>query len=170
METLAFILSMLGTVCICIPPLIKGKNMKLILLLIFSTNVLIASSYLLTGAYTGAATCCIAVVQTIINYFFSRKEKALPKWLIALYAISFTAVNIVFFERFADLFALVAALAFVAGICVTDGRKYRLWTLLNASLWLVYDLVTRSYGPLCSHIIHLAILLFGMAIHDIKKT
>ena len=36
MEILAFVLSMLGTVCICIPPLLKGKNMKLILLLIFT--------------------------------------------------------------------------------------------------------------------------------------
>ena len=169
METLAWILSALGTVCICIPPLIKGKNMKLILLLIFSTNVLIATSYILTHAYTGAATCCIAAVQTIINYFFSQKEKAIPKWLIGIYAISFTAVNILFFKQLTDLFALVAALTFVAGICVTDGKKYRMWTLMNASLWLVYDFVTRSYGPLFSHIIHLAILLIGMFLHDRKK-
>jgi hypothetical protein len=32
MELLAFILSNLATVCVCIPSLLKGKNMKLILL------------------------------------------------------------------------------------------------------------------------------------------
>ena len=55
-DIIAFVLSALGTITICIPPLLKGKNMKLILLLIFLTNVLIATSYILTGALNGAAT------------------------------------------------------------------------------------------------------------------
>ena len=75
METLAFILSTIGTVCICIPPLLKGKNMKLILLLVFSANVTVATSYLLTGAYNGAASCFVGAAQAIINYFFDRKNK-----------------------------------------------------------------------------------------------
>ena len=65
METLAFILSTMGTVCICVPPLLKGKNMKLILLLVFSANMLVATSYLLTGAYNGAASCFVGGAQAI---------------------------------------------------------------------------------------------------------
>ena len=63
MEILAFVLSTLGTVCICISPLLKGKNMGLILLLVFFTNALMAASYVLTGAFSGAATCSVQAVE-----------------------------------------------------------------------------------------------------------
>ena len=169
MEILAFVLSTLGTVCICIPPLLKGKNMKLILLLIFSTNVLLATSYFLTGAYNGAATCCIGAVQTIVNYFFERKNKPIPRWLIAVYAVAFTVANLLVFAKLTDVIALLAAGAFILAICQKNGKQYRVWTLVNTLLWLVYDGVNRSYGPLTTHGILLITILFGMVMHDRKK-
>ena len=73
MKTLAFILSVIATVGACIPPLLKGKNMKLILLVVCTNNALLATSYVLTGAFNGAASCYLGAVQTFINYFFERK-------------------------------------------------------------------------------------------------
>lgn len=169
METLAFILSTLGTVCICIPPLLKGKNMKLILLLVCLTNVLIAISYFLTGAFNGAASCCVGAAQTIINYFFERKNKPIPPWLIAIYAAAFLIVNLLVFTRIFDIIAIAAALVFIMGICQKNGKMYRIWTSVNATLWLMYDLLTRSFGPLSTHAIQLSIILFGIFIHDRKK-
>jgi len=164
----AFILSTLGTVCICITPLLKGKNMKLILFLIFLTNVLIATSYILTGAFNGAATCCVAAVQAIINYFFERKSKRIPVWLIAIYAVAFVIVNVLVFSHITDIIALVAALMFIIVICQKNGKHYRLWTLAKTVLWAVYDLITLSFGPLCTHVIEIAIVIFGIVMHDRK--
>ena len=79
METIAFILSLFGTVCVCVPPLLKGKNMKLILLLVFMSNAAVGVSYILTGAMTGGVSCLIGAAQAIINYFFERKGKILDK-------------------------------------------------------------------------------------------
>ena len=169
MEILAFALSTLGTVCICIPPLLKGKNMKLILLLVFLANALVATSYFLTGAFNGAASCAVGALQTIINYFFERKEKPIPKWLIGIYALSFTAANLLVFSKIADIIALLAALMFVMGISVKDGKRFRLWTLINTVLWVLYDFVTLSFGPLSTHAIQLATILIGMVMHDRKK-
>ena len=169
METLAFILSTLGTITICIPPLLKGKNMKHILLLVCSSNVFIALSYVLTGAFTGAATCCVGAVQTIINYFFEQKEKPIPKWLIAIYALSFTIANLLVFSHITDMIALLAALTFVMCVSVKDGKKYRLWALMNTVLWVLYDFITLSFGPLSTHLILLATIIFGMVAHDRKK-
>ena len=170
MDILAFILSTLGTACICIPSLIKGKNMRLILLLVFSSNVFTASSYILTGAFNGAATCCLGAVQTIINSFFERKEKPIPQWLIFIYALSFIVVNIVIFKHISDIIALLAALAFVIEISVKSGKKYRMWAFINTALWIMYDLVTLSFGPLSTHIILIATTVFGMLMHDRKKS
>lgn len=169
METLAFVLSTLGTISICIPPLLKGKNMRLILLLVFFANAFVGTSYALTGALGGAATCGVGALQTIINYFFERKEKSIPKWLIVIYALTFSAVNLLVFRHVTDIIALLAALMFVMGISVKNGKKYRLWTLINTALWILYDLVTLSFGPLSTHSIQLATILFGMIMHDRKK-
>lgn len=169
MEILAFILSTLGTVCICIPPLLKGKNMKIILLLVFSANVLVATSYILTGAINGAASCFVGAAQTIINYFFDRKNKPLPRWLIAIYGASFIIVNLIVFKQATDTIALVAALVFILAICQKNGKKYRFWTFVNTALWLTYDLVNLSFGPLSTHAIQLSTIILGMVMHDRKK-
>ena len=169
MNTLAFILSTLGTVCICIPPLLKGKNMKVILLLVFLTNVLIATSYILTGAYNGAASCCVGAVQTIINYFFERKNKEIPKWLIAIYAVAFIVVNLLVFTKMTDILALLASLVFIIGISQKSGKPYRFWTMVNTALWILYDSITLSFGPLSTHAIQMATILTGIVMHDRKK-
>ena len=169
MEILAFILSTIGTVCISISPLLKGKNMKLILLLTFSTNALMAISYLLTGAFNGAASCCLGAIQTIINYFLERKNKPIPSWLVAVYAAAFVVANILVFSHITDIIALLAAIAFVFIISQKNGKQYRVWTIINTVLWVVYDLITRSYGPLSTHAILLTTSLVGMVMHDRKK-
>ena len=169
MEILAFVLSTLGTICICVSPLLKGKNLKTILLLTFSSNVLLATSYLLTGAFNGAATCYIGAVQTIINYFLSRKNKPIPTWLIAVYAAAFLVVNILVFSSMTDIIALLAAMAFILGISQKSGKKYRLWTLVNTLLWIAYDLICLAFGPLSTHVIFLGTVIAGMVMHDRKK-
>ena len=169
METLAFILSTIGTICICIPPLLKGKNMKLILLLVFSANVTVATSYLLTGAYNGAASCFVGGAQAIINYFFDRKNKKLPVWLITIYALAFIGVNLMVFNHVFDLIAMLASLTFVMCVGQKNGRKYRIWTFINTALWMTYDVLKASYGPLLTHGILLCTVIFGIIVHDIKK-
>ena len=75
MDILAFVLSTLGTVCICIPPILKGKNMKLILFLVCCGNAFVGVAFLLEGkGLNGAASCFVGAVVTIINYFFEAKE------------------------------------------------------------------------------------------------
>lgn len=169
METLAFILSTLGTVCICIPPLLKGKNMKLILLLIFSANILVATSYLLTGAYNGAASCFVGGAQAIINYFFDKRNKKLPVWLIVIYALAFIGVNLLVFKKLVDLIAMVASLTFIMCIGQKTGTKYRIWTFINTALWLTYDIIKLTPGPIVTHGIQLCTVISGIFIHDIKR-
>lgn len=168
MGPLAFALSTLGTVCLCVPSLLKGKNMKAVLLLIFFANVFVGAAYALNGSFSGAVTCGVGAVQTVINYFFERKDKPIPRYLIVLYALAFTAVNIAVFRQIADCLTLLAALMFVLGISVKSGKNYRLCALANTVLWIAYDCLTLSFGPLTTHGIQLATILFGMVMHDRK--
>ena len=169
MKTLAFILSVIATVGACIPPLLKGKNMKLILLVVCTNNALLATSYVLTGAFNGAVSCYLGAVQTFINYFFERKGKPIPKWLIGIYAAAFVLVNLLVFSKLTDIFAILAVLAFVLAICQKNGKSYRICTMFNVGLWTVYDAFSFSIGPMLSHLVEITALVTGMVLHDRKK-
>jgi hypothetical protein len=140
--------------------------MTLILLLVFLSNTSVGTSYILTGALNGGVSCLIGAAQAIINYFYDRKEKKLPVWLIVLYAIAFTTANLLVFTSVTDILAILACLIFIGCICQQNGKKYRLWLLANALLCVVYDVVNASYGPLITHGILLVITVFGMIMHD----
>ena len=129
-----------------IASLIKGENMKKILFFVFCGNVLFATSYLVGGSgFNGAASCYLGGVQTIINYFFDSKGKPLPKWLVVVYALSFVGVNLAVggFKPLVIL-AIVACLTFIMCIGQKNGAKYRFWTIVNNSLWCLYDILLKK--------------------------
>ena len=172
MEVLSYILSIAGLICIIAASLVKGKNMKTILFLVFMANVLVATGYLVGGSgINGAISCYIGSAQTIINYFFECKGKPIPKWLVAIYCLAFVVVNIVIGGiNLLCLLAIIASLTFVMCIGQKSGAKYRFWTIVNMLLWCSYDVASKSFGTLIgTHIPQLAFTVVGMVIHDRKK-
>ena len=186
METLAFIFSTLGLIAMLTSSLIKGKNMKKILILVFLSNAFVAISYLLGGSgFNGAASCLLGALFSIVNYFFDAKEKPIPKWLAAFYGLSFVAVNVfVSFNSivsFGDtvsidykalilcILAILGTLAFVMCIGQKNGAKYRFWTVMNMMMWCIYDLISGNIQVLITHVIQLSFAVIGMIIHDRKN-
>lgn len=187
METLALIFSTLGLIAMLTSSLLKGKNMKKILILVFLGNAFVAVSYLLGGSgLNGAASCILGALFSIINYFFDAKEKPVPKWLAAIYGLSFVAVNIIVsfnsIVTFGDtvsvdykalvlcVLAIFGTLAFVLCIGQKNGAKYRFWTVMNMIMWCIYDLISGNIQVLITHIIQLSVAVVGMIIHDRKNS
>ena len=186
METLAFIFSTLGLIAMLTSSLLKGKNMKKILILVFLGNAFVAVSYLLGGSgLNGAASCILGALFSIVNYFFDAKEKPVPKWLATIYGLSFVAVNIIVsfnsIVTFGDtvsvdykalvlcVLAIFGTLAFVLCIGQKNGAKYRFWTVMNMIMWCIYDLISGNIQVLITHIIQLSVAVVGMIIHDRKN-
>lgn len=179
MKIAAFIFSVLGLIAMLTSSLIKGRNMKTILILAFLGNGFVAISYLLDGSgLNGAASCLLGATQSIINYFFNKKEKELPRWLVAVYALSFVVVNIVVsFQSLLTsakaiilcVLAICGCLAFVMCIGQKNGAKYRFWTIVNMVMWCIYDMISGAYSVLATHIVQLTFAVVGMIIHDRKK-
>lgn len=171
MQSLPFILSTLGLISMILASLTKGERMKLILFFVFCGNFLVATSYLLDGkGINGAAACYLGAVQTLINYFFESKGKAIPKWLIAIYAVSIVVLNIWVANGITalGLLVIVASLTFILCIGQTNGAKYRFWTIVNMVLWCTYDLLAPAYPSLITHVALLVFTVAGMIIHDRK--
>ncbi len=171
MPYLSYVLSVVGLICMISASLIKGEKMKSILVLVCLGNALVATSYLIGGSgINGAASCYLGALQTLINYFFDKKGRALPAWLVALYAVAFVVCNLLVGGFTAlCLLAIVASLTFIMSIGQKSGTKYRFWTIVNMLLWCLYDVLSRSFGALVSHIPLLIFTVVGMLIHDAKK-
>lgn len=186
METLAFIFSTLGLIAMLTSSLLKGKNMKKILILVFLGNAFVAVSYLLGGSgFNGAASCLLGALFSIVNYFFDAKEKPVSKWLATVYGLSFVTVNIIVsfnsIVTFGDtvsvdykalvlcVLAIFGTLAFVMCIGQKNGAKYRFWTVMNMIMWCIYDLISGNIQVLITHIIQLSVAVVGMIIHDRKN-
>ena len=116
MQTIAYVLSIIGLGAVMLSYLLKGKNMIMILVLLFLANLFVGLSYLCTGNMPGSLSCFLGAIQCIINFFYESKGKDLPKWLVAVYAASFIVVNLIVFSRAADILAIVAAMLFIMSI------------------------------------------------------
>lgn len=178
MAILPYVFSTLGLVSMIAASLVKGKSMKVILLLVFSGNLFCALSYFIGSGINGAASCFIGSAQAIINYFFDSKGKPLPKWLVAIYAVAFIGVNLWVTDLGSGdlkviglcVLAIVASLTFIMCIGQKSGARYRFWTIVNMLLWCFYDLFSGAFSVLL--LTHVPLLIFtvaGMVIHDRKK-
>lgn len=171
MEVLSYLLSIAGLLCMIAASLVKGKNMKTILALVFCGNTLVATSYLTGGSgINGAASCYLGALQTLINYFFERNRKPLPVWLVSLYVLAFVLCNLAVGGFSAlGLLAIVASLTFVMCIGQKTGARYRFWTIVNMVLWCLYDISSYSFGALTTHLPLLLFTIAGMLLYDTTK-
>ena len=164
------ILSISGLIAFVIASMLKGEKIKKNLFFVFTGSVLVGSSYLFTSlGINGAVSSFIGAGQAVINYFFGIKDKKIPMWLIVLYAVVFLGVNLAVIESPIGIIALMASLCFVGSICAKNGKWYRIWQVINSSLWISYDVLSGSMGPFVTHFVLLCFTLTGMLINDYKK-
>jgi hypothetical protein len=168
-EILATVFNYLSLAAILTSSLIKGKNMKLILFLVFPANILAALTYLLQGNNNGMISCFIGGAVAIVNYFFERNEKDIPKILLVTYAVAFVSANIALWSGIETILSIVAALLFIMSLVQKNGKGFRIWFLLNAATWCTYDIICKAYDPLISHSVQIVFFIAGILIHDRKK-
>ena len=171
MALLTYIFSLLNLACKMGASLVKGKRMRLVLLLSFTGNVFLALSYTFAGrGINGAASCYLGCALTLVSWFFADGKRKQPRWLPYVYEVLFVAVNLIFgTEPLLTAIAIAATVSFVISIIRSTGAQYRFWTAVNQATWLIFDLVSGSYGSMISHITLLSSTLLGIFLHDRKK-
>lgn len=172
MLILSYVLSVVSLGLMITASLLKGKRMKQILFLVFCANFLLGTAYFLNGkGINGAAACYLGAAQAIINYFFDSRDKSIPKWLIAIYALSIIVLNIWVAGGITllGILVIVASLCYVLSINQKNGAQYRICTLITMLLWCIYDVLSGSYNALITHSPQLIFIIAGMFIHDRDK-
>lgn len=174
MQKFSFILSIAGLIPYILALLIKGKKINTTLLLNFSGSMLVTASYILAGSgINGAISSFVGGLQAIINYGFARKNKPIPFWLIGIYAAMYICANLAVLSAPIGILAIIASLTAVCCVSAKNGTQYRIWSNTNSVLWILYDILSKSYAPLITHSVLLFFGLAGMLINELygeKKT
>lgn len=168
MKILSFVLSALGLVSVTASSLVKGERMKQILFLSFCGNLLFAASYLTGGSgINGAASSLLGSLVSIINYFFDIKNRPIPKWVMVIYAATFTMLNLIVGSvSLLSLLLILNSLIFVLCIGQKNGARYRAYLTVSLALLCVYDALSGSYSVLAAHLVQQVFNVVGIFIHD----
>lgn len=150
-----------------IASLIKGEKIGKTLVLVCVANALVIASYMIEGGMSGAAASVIGVLISVVNYFFESKDKPIPAWLNAIYILAFVVASAATGGiTVPSLLVMIAGTACVFALAQKNGKGYRVWIMVNSLVWIVYDIIMHTWGPLVQHSSLLTFTLVGMIIHD----
>ena len=165
---MALIVSIFSTICIVSTSYIK--DVKKILVLLATANLAIATSYFLQGpeSYNGAISCAIGAGTAIVSGIYDIKGKDIPVFVAVIYGAVFTVANIISWTAWYSIIVIIASLMFAISTVQKTGKMYRVWTLGNIFLWIVFDIVSESGSSLISHMTTFTFMTSGMIIDFVK--
>lgn len=83
----------------------------------------------------------VAGVQTFINYFFDKKEKKIPNWLVIIYLVISVLLASLTVSSGIDVIPIICAISYIMLITVQKEATIRKFSLMNAGFWFIYDMI-----------------------------
>ena len=130
------------------------KTMRLILLFEVIANLLASSTYLLLGGDAGAIVSVLAILHSLIMFLFNRKEKSVPIAVPIAFIVLYTACSTYSIITKADpmeVLPAIAAVCFALALTQKKPRFDRVWSVINAFSWVIYDGYNAAYVMLAVH-------------------
>lgn len=143
------------------------KKRKQILIALLFLNLFSALNFVFLGTWSSTYISFFAVAEMIINYLFERKNKPVPKLLVALYIVINILLGMLTFTGPLDIVPIICAIIFCITILLKDEQQIRFAMLINQCFWLVYDLSVGAYMFAVSNV--LTIISISIAIIRYSK-
>lgn len=133
-------------------------------------NVLSAANYLLLGQGLAAALpCVVAAVHCTVNIVRDRKDKPAPLWekgaFIALYPVAWGVGFLISVNNGTasplHLIPLAALAFFVSSVSVKKEQLMRCFTLCNAVMYLIYNIIYMNVA-LVAHVFTIVSVLIAL--------
>ena len=134
------------------------KNMKTILAFQIIVNLTASLNYLILGGNSGAMASVLAIIQSVVMFLYSAKNRQPHKIVIIGFILTYVACstyNVLLTQDIKEILPAMAAFCFSISIVQKKPSVFRVWAALNPSFWLAYDIFTHSY---VMFLVHLAIL------------
>ena len=128
------------------------KNMKAILFTQILANVIAAATCLLLGGLSGVGVSIIAVIQTVVMYFYNANGKKPNVAVTAVFILAYVLNAVFTFSTAFDVFPAIAAVCFALAVAQTKPMAYRFFSIWNPLSWLVYDIYIGAYVNIIMHV------------------
>ncbi len=162
---IAQIFGILGIIAsVCSMQFKKRKNIFIALLLL---NLFSALNFVFLGSWASAYVCFFAIFEMIVNYLYEKKKKTTPQVVVALYILINIALGMIAFSGPLDILPILCALVFCGTILMKKEQNIRKATIINQTLWLVFDLIVGAYFFAVSNI--LTLISTGIALYRYKR-
>ena len=142
---------------------------KQIMMTYILADFLHATNLVLLGGYSAAMINIVAGIQTFINYFFDKKEKKIPNWLIIVYLVVSVSLASLTISNAIDVIPIICAVSYIMLITVQKESTIRKFSLLNAGFWFIYDILIQNYSVALFDFMIVVSTLIGMYRYDLKK-
>lgn len=165
---IAQVLALVGAISNMIAMQINKK--KSILFCYIIANFAYGTNYLLLGGISGAIICIVEGFETLINGLIENKGKKVPMWLIGLYIIIAIGIGTFTYKSIIDLLAILGGVLYVVLITVKKESDIRKLTFILMILWIIYDVIYRSYVAAINDTFILISTIIGIYRFDIKRS
>ena len=141
------------------------KSMKHVIICQLLANGLLFLQYLLENRISAGGVVIVALLQTVVSFFFTYKKKRFPVWLTGIFMLAFAAVSILTYTTPLDLIPLAAVCFFAIAIVQKNSAICRICSAVNCILWLSYDIACAP-SAILTHAIILAFIVVGILRQD----
>lgn len=145
------------------------KQKRHMITMFMIANLCSVINFILLKSYSGATICFFAIIQIFINYIFERKEKEVPKIVIAGYIIISILIGLITFNTYIDILPIISSILYTLSIIQTKEKNIRKIVLINSISWTIYEFITMAYTAGLSDALMTISSLIGIYRFDYKK-
>lgn len=131
---------------------LQGKKMTFILIFQLILNALVVFQFYLSNNLSASYICALAIVQVIVLYPYQKRQKSFPVAVTVCFMVGYVALSLLAYTALYDLMTSAAACMFALSVVQKRPAVSRVFSLLNGTLWLVFDLLASAYTSLPVHI------------------
>lgn len=156
----------------------QSKSQKKIFAMQLCGAILFSGNFLMLGAIGGGILNFLSAVRAAV-FLYKEKLKAnrLP-WLFAFVAlyIAVYILNFAFFRKeptpynlAVELLPVIGMTALNIGFMLKNAADVRRCGLISSPSWLIYNIISGSWGAIICEVLSLISIIVGIFRHDIKR-
>lgn len=146
----------------------QQNDRKRMLILKGITNAFWVVHFFMIGAHAGAVLNFIGIPREFVFYHNDKKWAKNIFWPILFVLITITS-SLISWEGYITLLPCFGSVLAVIAFAVKSVKLTRFLNIPANTLWLIYVLITRSYGGALANIIILTSIFIAIVRYDIQK-
>lgn len=162
---LAQVVGLLSLIAYCASMQINNRIKLLILLTV--VNLLNSIVYFLLNSIAGGIIALVSVIRLIIFYFYAKRNKHCPIYLLWLFISLDIVAGLITFDYWYDILCIMEAIVVTYGTFIKNMTITRICHLFSCILMFTFNIFVFAYSNMLSEFIGLIFTFVGIMRLDI---